>query len=398
MVGGSGLAGVHRFVGVSDGECHSDSCVDGEPWLCADCVVSEKREFAPLDVSTSIGTCQAYGSLSPRQGTLMTMAVGAFAVSFNVFATKHLPFFEGVILVMFLIGVLVVIIPLWALAPRASVGDVFGKFENFGGWSTMGGACIVGQMAASAAFIVSQPRGYYDALVSFADPRLDIQGVDSAVHMAEEVKDASRTVPRMGMYRRRLIKLDPWLTIPQYGNPSPDTQKPRVGRPLTLFPDDDLRPPQRPARPNHNHHLLLLHPIRPRPNNNVHSPVPLRRSLRNRNPQHPNCNRNDDPHRPHDARNVHKRDRRRLAASLVFCAGQRPPIPVVVHAPGAHEQRLDAAAVERDADVAVHPRRRGLAQFRRQRSVQQHHRPDDGGRGVDLCAEHWVCSLAAVVW
>jgi choline transport protein len=91
----------------------------------------------------------------PRQGTLMTMAVGAFAVSFNVFATKHLPFFEGVILVMFLIGFFVVIIPLWVLAPRASVGDVFGKFENFGGWSTMGGACIVGQMAASAAFIVS---------------------------------------------------------------------------------------------------------------------------------------------------------------------------------------------------------------------------------------------------
>jgi hypothetical protein len=85
----------------------------------------------------------------------MTMAVGAFAVSFNVFATKHLPVFDVVILVMFVIGFFVVIIPLWVLAPRASVGDVFGKFENFGGWSTMGGACIVGQMAASAAFIVS---------------------------------------------------------------------------------------------------------------------------------------------------------------------------------------------------------------------------------------------------
>jgi choline transport protein len=85
----------------------------------------------------------------------MTMAVGAFAVSFNIFATKHLPVFDVVILVMFVIGFFVVIIPLWVLAPRASVGDVFGKFENFGGWSTMGGACIVGQMAASAAFIVS---------------------------------------------------------------------------------------------------------------------------------------------------------------------------------------------------------------------------------------------------
>jgi len=67
----------------------------------------------------------------------MTMAVGAFAISFNVFATKHLPLFEVVILVMFLIGFFVVIIPLWVLAPRASVGDVFGKFENWGGWYVM---------------------------------------------------------------------------------------------------------------------------------------------------------------------------------------------------------------------------------------------------------------------
>lgn len=111
------------------------------------------------------------------QGTLMTMAVGAFAISFNAFAAKHLPLFEGLILIMFLIGFFVIIIPLWVLAPRASVSDVFGKFENWGGWASMGGACIVGQMAASAAFI----------------------GVDSAVHMAEEVKNASRVVPRMMM-------------------------------------------------------------------------------------------------------------------------------------------------------------------------------------------------------
>jgi len=134
----------------------------------------------------------------------MTMAVGAFAVSFNVFATKHLPVFDVVILVMFVIGFFVVIIPLWVLAPRASVGDVFGKFENFGGWSTMGGACIVGQMAASAAFIVSCS----EESISWGFLLICVgQGVDSAVHMAEEVKNASRTVPRMGRYRCRLIQL-----------------------------------------------------------------------------------------------------------------------------------------------------------------------------------------------
>lgn len=85
----------------------------------------------------------------------MTMAVGAFAIAFNAFGSRYLPVFEVIILVMFFVGFLVAVIPLWVLAPRASTGDVFGKFENWGGWSSMGGACIVGQMAASAAFIVS---------------------------------------------------------------------------------------------------------------------------------------------------------------------------------------------------------------------------------------------------
>lgn len=123
----------------------------------------------------------------------MTMAVGAFAIAFNAFGSRYLPVFEVIILVMFFVGFLVAVVPLWVLAPRASVGDVFGKFENWGGWSSMGGACVVGQMAASAAFIVSVCR------IRGEEHLIDIlQGVDSAVHMAEEVKNASRTVPRMG--------------------------------------------------------------------------------------------------------------------------------------------------------------------------------------------------------
>lgn len=85
----------------------------------------------------------------------MTMAVGAFAISFNSFGAKHLPLFEGLILVAFVIGFFAICIPLWVLAPKASASDVFGKFENFGGWASTGAACIVGQMAASASFIAS---------------------------------------------------------------------------------------------------------------------------------------------------------------------------------------------------------------------------------------------------
>lgn len=84
----------------------------------------------------------------------MTMAVGVFAISFNAFGAKHLPLFEGLILFFYLVGFFAIVIPLWILAPKAPASDVFGNFANYGGWSTTGGACIVGQMAASAAFIV----------------------------------------------------------------------------------------------------------------------------------------------------------------------------------------------------------------------------------------------------
>lgn len=123
----------------------------------------------------------------------MTIAVGVFSIAFNSFGARHLPLFEGVMLVGFVIGFFAICIPLWVLAPKSPASEVFGKFDNFGGWASIGAACIVGQSAASAAFIVSPNN----TALSTARTDCDRQGVDSAVHMAEEVKNASLTVPRM---------------------------------------------------------------------------------------------------------------------------------------------------------------------------------------------------------
>jgi hypothetical protein len=120
-----GLAGFHCVVRLPDRQRHPDSGLHEQSFLCAYRLVSQEQPDALLNIIELTTT---------RQGTLMTMAVGAFAISFNAFAAKHLPLFEGIILIMFLIGFFVIIIPLWVLAPRASVGDVFGKFENWGGW------------------------------------------------------------------------------------------------------------------------------------------------------------------------------------------------------------------------------------------------------------------------
>ncbi|KYG42556.1 hypothetical protein M433DRAFT_157743 [Acidomyces richmondensis BFW] len=114
---------------------------------------------------------------APWQGTLMMMAIGLLTFCIVGFGTHRLPLLEGVILMLFVFGFFGVLIPLWVLAPMAPAREVFTEFRNFGGWPTVGVACIVGQIASVGAFV----------------------GVDSPVHMAEEVRNASLTVPRMMM-------------------------------------------------------------------------------------------------------------------------------------------------------------------------------------------------------
>ena len=70
----------------------------------------------------------------PRQGTLFTIGVALFAVLFNIFAAKQLPIFEWLVLVFHVVGFFVMMVPLWALAPKVSTHEIFLEFENYGGW------------------------------------------------------------------------------------------------------------------------------------------------------------------------------------------------------------------------------------------------------------------------
>lgn len=114
---------------------------------------------------------------TPWQGTLITLGVALFSVSFNIWGARQLPLFEGFIMLFDVLGMFAVLIPLWALAPKVSAREVFGESKNFGGWLTLGTGVIVGQIAALGVFV----------------------GADSAAHMAGEVSNASIVVPRMMM-------------------------------------------------------------------------------------------------------------------------------------------------------------------------------------------------------
>jgi choline transport protein len=106
------------------------------------------------------------------------IGIGVIGTLMNTYGAKHLPVLEGIVLIVHIFGFFCIIIPLWVLAPKAPASEVFGTFENFGGWSSVGAACFVGSITATGSFA----------------------GSDAAVHLSEETKDASKSVPRMIMF------------------------------------------------------------------------------------------------------------------------------------------------------------------------------------------------------
>lgn len=108
------------------------------------------------------------------QNTLIAWSVLAFAVVVNTVASSSLAKFEGLILILHIVGFLAILIPLTYLAPHANAQEVFTTFLNLGGWNTQAYSFFIGLVGPVYAFV----------------------GADSAVHMAEEIKNAAVVIPR----------------------------------------------------------------------------------------------------------------------------------------------------------------------------------------------------------
>lgn len=80
-------------------------------------------------------------------GTLLTIGIAAIGTLMNTYGYKFLPPLEGVILGLHIFGFVAVMVPLWVMNPGAAPSDVVWKeFTNVGGWSSIGLACLVGQL------------------------------------------------------------------------------------------------------------------------------------------------------------------------------------------------------------------------------------------------------------
>lgn len=105
-------------------------------------------------------------------GTLLLYAVVLLAMIFNTYLAKQLPKVEGAVLIVHIVGFFAVLITLVYLAPHGNAHDVFVEYLNNGGYDK-GTSFFVGLITTVFAFI----------------------GADGAIHMSEEIKNASTVVP-----------------------------------------------------------------------------------------------------------------------------------------------------------------------------------------------------------
>ncbi|PKY03463.1 choline transport protein [Aspergillus campestris IBT 28561] len=107
-------------------------------------------------------------------GTLLFWAVNAFSIGINSGGGKLLPRFEGLILILHVLGFFAILIPVTYMADHGTATEVFTQFLNLGEWPSQGLSFFVGIMGCVFAFV----------------------GGDAAVHMSEEISNASVAVPR----------------------------------------------------------------------------------------------------------------------------------------------------------------------------------------------------------
>ena len=109
------------------------------------------------------------------QGTLLTWLVILVCIFINVVIPNQLPRFEVFMVGLHLVGFVAIVATLWATTSQfSSNSTVWATSLNTGGWPTQGLSYCVGFLGNLATFV----------------------GADASVHMAEEVSNASKNIPR----------------------------------------------------------------------------------------------------------------------------------------------------------------------------------------------------------
>ena len=146
-------------------------------WMCALGWQSFVPGAANVGASILVGfAVVANDSYVPQNWHIVTLTIliCSFAIIFNVFLARKLPGIEATVFLMYILTFVAVFIVFIAMGPRSSAKEIFTDFQDNAGWGSIGTACFAG----------------------VSGPVITLIGSDSAVHLAEELKDASRQLPK----------------------------------------------------------------------------------------------------------------------------------------------------------------------------------------------------------
>ncbi|KAK3614332.1 hypothetical protein LTR56_027319, partial [Elasticomyces elasticus] len=127
-----------------------------------------------LQIVALINTCNPEYQTHGWHAALLTIAVEVFAILFNIFAINKFQLIEGIVVIIHVFGFLAIIVIFWVMGPRTPANVTFFTFQDSYGWGSSGLA----------------------TLVSVVGPVASLIGADAAVHLAEELKDAAKILPR----------------------------------------------------------------------------------------------------------------------------------------------------------------------------------------------------------
>ena len=96
-----------------------------------------------------------YRSYAPQlwHATLMSYGVSLFGFFMNTYLGRHLPRIEGIMLISYVLGFFAILVPLAYLGPRRSAKEVFGTYQNIGGWSSGSLSFFTGWVTSLTSFL-----------------------------------------------------------------------------------------------------------------------------------------------------------------------------------------------------------------------------------------------------
>ncbi len=125
---------------------------------------------------------------------LLFWAFSLFAVIINSTTGRFLARFEGVVLILHLVGFFCVLIPMAYLGPHATATEIFTVFINSGGWSSEGLSFLVG--LPSSVFCLMGA----DSAVHVSVRSISIKFKANDLKMSEEIVSAATVVPQALVY------------------------------------------------------------------------------------------------------------------------------------------------------------------------------------------------------